>query len=107
MLDFFVTVWRVNQDLPPEQRLRIVLADMERPWKDIQKREDWNKYDVNRDKFMAEKVLADLKKRPEDPRHALFIVGFAHAGLDLKHTEGGTPLEKAGWHLRQTLGTQV
>ncbi len=105
MLDFFITVWMVNQNLPAEERLRIVLVDMKRPWKDIQKREDWGRYNVDRDAFMAENILEDMKKHSEDKRNALFIVGVGHTALNLKYFEG-SPWMTAGWHLREALGLE-
>jgi len=65
MLDFFVGVWKANRELAPSRRLRIVLADMERPWKNIQQQSDWGKYNVDRDRYMADMVLADMQKRPK------------------------------------------
>ena len=106
MLDFFMTVWRVNQDLPSNQRLRIVLVDMLRPWKEIIKKGDWAKFDVDRDKLMAENILKDLREHSQDVRNALFIVGVGHTGKDLRFFEG-TPLRMAGWHLREAMGKQV
>jgi beta-lactamase regulating signal transducer with metallopeptidase domain len=103
MLDFFRTVWEVNRELPLKERLRIVIVDMARPWKDIRKREDWQKYDVDRDQFMADNIVRDLEKHSSDPRHALFIVGYGHAMVDLTWG-GGDPMKSAGWHLREKLG---
>ena len=101
-LDFFKAVWEVNQGLPEEQRLRVVLPDMKRPWKEFTKSGDCTKYDVDRDQFMADNVLLDLREHPGDPRHALFIVGYLHAMENL--TEGGQPRKSAGWRLREKLG---
>ena len=89
--------------LPQSQRLRLVLVDMARPWKEIQKREDWRKYDVDRDALMAENILRDLREHRDDPRHALFIVGWGHAIKNLTHP-GGEPMESAGQRLQATLG---
>lgn len=106
MLRFFEAVWKVNQALPQEERLRVVLVDMERPWHQIRQREDWRRYDVDRDRLMADNILQDLERR-DDERHALFIVGFGHAerlapgGVD--RAAGGT----AGMRLRGKLGAQV
>ena len=105
MLDFFITVWMANQDLPPERRIRIVLADMQRPWKKIGKRADWRKYDVDRDKFMADNILRDLDGHPQDNRNVLFIVGVGHTALNLEYFEGA-PVMTAGWHLREKLGPE-
>ncbi len=107
MLDFFVTVWRVNQDLPREERLRIVLVDMERPWKEIKERKDWRKYNVDRNMFMADNIRKDLPPQPEEKRNVLFIVGVGHTMLNLhvpSYPGEGPPEKSAGWHLRQKLG---
>jgi hypothetical protein len=103
MLDFFKTVWEVNQVLPPEQRLRLVLVDMARPWQEIKARNDWRKYDVDRNQLMAENIVRDLREHAADPRHALFIVGYMHAPVNLAEV-GGQPVKSAGWHLREMLG---
>lgn len=103
MLEFFETVWRVDQDLLPERRLRIVLVDMARPWTEIQAREDWRKYEVDRDLCMAENIERDLAAHGTDPRHALFIVGYLHAPAALT-VAGGEAFKSAGWHLREKLG---
>lgn len=103
MLDFFKTVWGVNQTRPKGQRLRIVLVDMQRPWKKINSRSDWRKYDGDRNQLMAENIVRDLREHASDPRHALFIVGYMHAMVNLS-SPGGDPMESAGWHLRVALG---
>lgn len=102
-VEFCQAVWEVNQKLPTEQRLRIELVDMERPWKKIQERQDWRKYNVDRDAFMAENILRDLRKHRDDERHALFIVGWMHARKNLTNP-GGDPIKSAGWHLQTALG---
>ncbi len=76
---------------------------MARPWKEIQRRDDWRKYDVDRDRFMAENILRDLRVHGEDSRHALFIVGYLHAMVNVSHAVG-EPVKSAGWHLRAKLG---
>jgi hypothetical protein len=72
MLEFFKAVWEANQALPKERRLRVVLVDVERPWKQITKRGDWKKYDVERNQFMADNVLRDLREHSADPRDGEF-----------------------------------
>jgi hypothetical protein len=103
MLDFFKTVWETNQGLRSDQRLRIVLVDMARPWKEIKTRNDWRQYEVNRDQFMATNITRDLRDHATDARHAFFIVGYMHAMVNLAQP-GGEPVKSAGWHLRETLG---
>ena len=103
MLDFFEKVWQVNQNLDTNQDLRIVLVDMERPWEKIQKREDWGSYDVDRDKYMAENIIDDIKNTSQDKRKRLFIVGVGHTALNFG-SYGGHPLKTAGWYLNEKLG---
>lgn len=103
MLDFFRTVWEVNRQLPASKRLRIMLVDMARPWKEIQKREDWRKYDVDRDKYMAENIVRDLDQNAADKRNTLFIVGYGHAMVNFTRP-GDYPMKSAGWYLREKLG---
>jgi hypothetical protein len=109
MLEFFEAVWTTNSQLAPEQRLRIVLVDMPRPWKEIRARSDWRKYDTDRNKLMAENILNDMGANPDDRRHALFVVGFAHAAENLGLAADRTKpaVQTAGWHLRQSLGDEV
>jgi hypothetical protein len=106
MLDFLVTVWRANQALPPEQCIRIVLVDMPRPWKLIQKREDWKAYDGDRDEIMAHNVLRDMLGHPKETRHGLFITGYMHAARKLRSQSTDSPIKTAGWRLTQVLGDQ-
>lgn len=103
MLDFFIAVWKANQNQLPEKRLRIALVDMERPWEKIQKRDDWKQYDVNRDRYMADNIVRDIQEHPNEKRNGLFIVGVGHTGLHLEYY-GGRPRKTAGWHLREKFG---
>ena len=102
-VEFCQAIWEVNRKLPKERRLRIVLVDMARPWKEIQKREDWRKYDGDRNALMAGEIERDWREHAQDPRHALFIVGYMHGLKRITHP-GGAPFESAGWHLCQKLG---
>lgn len=103
MLNFFKAVWEANQSLPDQQKLRIVLVDMARPWKEIASREDWRKYDGDRNEIMAANVQYDMREHEADRRHALFIVGWLHATKHL-FAPGGEPIKSAGWRLREALG---
>ena len=105
MLKFFEAVWYKNQALPENQRLRIVLVDMARPWSKIKEREDWRQYDCDRDKLMADNIKEDRKAHSNDMRHGLFLVGVGHTALGARYY-GGVPDETAGWHLVQALGRE-
>jgi hypothetical protein len=102
-LDFFRTVWEVNQDLPKPQRLRIVFVDAAHLWKQWLTSEDMEKAERTRNQCMADNIVRDLEEHAADRRHALFIVGYGHAMLNLA-LPGGEPWKAAGWLLRKKLG---
>jgi len=104
MLDFFMTAWMVNRRLAADERIRIVLVDMQRPWKNIRERRDAIKYETDRDRLMADNIIRDIREHPEEERNALFIVGIGHAMLNLKYFDQATPIRSAGFHLRQEFG---
>ncbi|MBN2589027.1 MAG: hypothetical protein JXA96_04135 [Sedimentisphaerales bacterium] len=106
-LDFFTAVWEVNQNLSTKNKLRILLVDMERPWEKIQKREDWRKYNVDRDSYMAQNILKDRKSQEGKQRHGFFITGMGHAMEEFFYADFKTPHKSAGWHLKQALGEQL
>lgn len=103
MLDFLVTVWKTNKALPANRKIRIVLADMARPWSQIHQPKDMRLFNVDRNRFMADTVLGDLRAHQTDERAALFIVGLGHAMLDLQYFDG-TPIASAGYYLQKELG---
>jgi hypothetical protein len=104
-LDFFVAVWQVNQKLPSDMKLRIRLVDMQRPWEKIQKKEDWQAYNVDRDQFMAWNVLDDIRSK-NDKRNGFFIVGMMHA-MEGLYIDEETQRSSAGQRLKQALGDQL
>jgi hypothetical protein len=104
-LDFFVTVWEVNRALPSDKKLRIRLVDIQRPWEKIQKRQDWRASNVDRDQFMAQNILDDLRTK-KDTRNGFFIVGMRHA-IEALRGPDGKPKPFAGQRLRQALGDQL
>lgn len=105
-LDFFVKVWEINQTLPAEKQLRIVLVDMQRPWKMIARADDWRQYDVDRDKLMAKNVVQDLREHSQEKRNALFVVGCGHAHLRLTYGDKRTIAPSAGSYLYEELGRE-
>jgi hypothetical protein len=56
----------------------------------------WARYDVDRDKYMADNIVSDLRGSAAGQRHALFIVGHAHVKLNFKYGDGNTHTSDAG-----------
>jgi hypothetical protein len=105
-LEFLVAVWEVNQKLRPDQKLRLRLVDMQRPWEKIHKSGDWASYEVDRDLLMAQNILKDRQANP-DQRHGFFIVGMNHAMEGLCFGDQTTARRSAGWHLKRALGDRL
>jgi hypothetical protein len=107
-VDFFTAVWKANQALANDQRIRIALVDMARPWKDWQTRADVMAGDADRDEVMAQNILSDRQRHRSDPRGALFICGFTHAEQNLKFRVDPTQVQlSAGQRLKQAMGDTV
>ncbi len=105
MLDFFTAVWQTNQSLEGSQRICIRLVDMKRPWKEWLRDGNSKKHQTDRDKLMADNILKDMATRA-DPRHALFIVGYAHIE-NLRIAGAEQPIANAGRYLRDRLGAEM
>ena len=92
-LDFFKTVWRVNQKLPADKKIRVILADIPRPYSKMKTREDLGKFSgLNRDQFMADCISTTLCKYKNDNRNSLFLVGMGHVCLGPNSTSAGSRL---------------
>ena len=77
--DFIKTVWKINQNLPSDKKIRIIAVDTPRPFNTFTSKEDMRKNDAiyDRDKFMADTIINYLNQS-KDKRNALFIVGTGH-----------------------------
>lgn len=85
--EFLIELWKVNQNLPAINRIRVVAVDEQAPWDRLQTKEDVNSYmkvQKDRNGHMADIIESHLKNS-SDKRSNLFIVGYAHA-------------EKSQWH---------
>jgi hypothetical protein len=89
MFDFIMDVWKVNQNLPKNKRIKIVAIDIPRPWSIIMTKSDAENYfyNINRDSIMASIIKHDLIKT-NDKRNTFFIVGSGH--LYKTSTNAGT-----------------
>jgi hypothetical protein len=106
--DFYINLWKLNQTLPEDKRIRVVPTDEQAPWKLLQTKEDfkqWRKNSTDRNIHMANVVENTIKTKP-DERNCLFVVGYGHAYKS--HVPGGytsnrEPLLSAGAELVQRL----
>lgn len=106
LLDFFTSVWRTNQPLARERRVRIVLVDSPMPWKVILTPADLRAYDIAHDTQIAHAILRHFVFNPGDTRNTLCILDAAQACKNLRWRADDSPMRTAGWRLSEVLGTQ-
>ena len=89
MFDFIMDVWKVNQKLTDDKRIKIVAIDVPRPYNTFMKREDIDNYfsKIERDSFMAQTIQNYLLKK-KDKRNTFFIVGAAHLSKTTSNAGG-------------------
>jgi hypothetical protein len=97
MLDFFKTVWLVNQNLEPNKKIRIQLVDTERIWDG-----SYNDDGIDRDEYMANQIVKYLSNS-DDQRNSLLIVGYFHAVKNISNI-AEIPHKSVAWHLCQKIG---
>jgi len=81
MFEFIIEVWKLNQTLPGEKKIKIIAADIPRPFGAFKTAAEQNSYFENgpdRNEFMVQTVENHLRNK-SDGRHGLFIVGAGHA----------------------------
>ena len=71
---FLSTVRKVNADLPPSKRLRVLAGDCWIDWKDVRNHRDWQSYQPN-DQCFADVIEHQVLDRGH---RALVILGGAH-----------------------------
>jgi hypothetical protein len=79
--EFLVNLWKLNQTLTAEKKIRVVPTDEQAPWKLIQTKKDsekWEENSMDRNTRMAD-VVENYMNIKADKRNGLFIVGYGHA----------------------------
>ena len=80
MFDFILDLWKVNKELAPDQKIRLIACDNQCPYDQIKTMADYENYfmhSMDRDSFMAMTISRYLTSNL-DSRHCLFIVGMGH-----------------------------
>ena len=111
--EFLIDLWKLNQTLPVEKKIRVVPTDEQAPWKLLKTKEDfdkWEKNSLDRNTKMAEVVEYTIKTKT-DKRNCLFIVGYGHARKSLipgsySSSEGQDPALTAGAQLVQRFSSK-
>jgi hypothetical protein len=71
----FATVRKVNQDLPKDKHLRVLLGDAPIDWNSTHSFSDWGHWLSRRDEYFAATVQRDVLSKHHK---ALLIIGGAH-----------------------------
>lgn len=111
--NFICDIWRLNQLLPQEKRIKIQLVDFQIPYSQIQTAEEYREAIMraeNRNTHMADVIEQYIKTR-SDTRGCLFLVGCAHvfksnvAGIASAGGDGKEEMT-AGAQLAQRFGSK-
>jgi len=107
-LTLFSTVWDVNQNLHPDERIRIIGVDQPVYWEGLHTREDYNIFQQSlmaRDNFMYKRIMSYMNDF-ENGEKGIFITNTRHAYKCIKN-EKEQPYWNAGtffyrWHPGKT-----
>jgi hypothetical protein len=96
----------VNVNLPPAQRLRVLLGDPPIDWARVRSREDYDKWLIQRDTYPAEMIEREVIAKK---RHALVIYGQVHTQRKnvLANYEIGGAAETVIGHLERRTGIRA
>jgi hypothetical protein len=96
----------VNANLPPAQRLRVLLGDPPIDWGRVRSREDYNKWLIQRDTYPAEMIEREVIVKK---RHALVVYGQVHTQRKnvLANYEIGGAAETVIGHLERRTGIRA
>ena len=108
--EFLINIWKLNQTLPADKQIRVILTDEQAPWKFLNTSEEFKKFEENfmdRNTRMANVVEQTIKTKT-DKRNCLFTVGYMHAYKShvpggFSSVEGQEPDLSAGAQLVQRL----
>jgi len=92
----------LNRGLAENEKIKVVLADIQRPFDSLKTKDEvnnWIKNVPNRDRQMAD-IIEQRMKSSTDCRGGLFIVGLGHA-IKAKITFGQNSIVFAGAHLKE------
>ena len=107
MYEFVIDLWKLNKKLSKKEKIKVVLADISRPWSSLKTKEEFSNYFKtvpDRNQQMADIVEKNIKSQT-DKRSGLFIVGFGHA-FKSKITIGENTYASAGSLLKGRFSDQ-
>ena len=104
--EFLINIWKLNQTLPNDKKIKVIATDEQLPYKLINTVEDYKKCEeslIDRNTNMANVVEQTIKTKT-DKRNSLFIVGYGHAYKS--HVPGGASAAR-GQEPALTAGAQL
>lgn len=81
MYEFVIDLWNLNKKLTEKEKIKVILADISRPWSSLKTNEEFKNYfktTPDRNVQMADIIEKEIKSQT-DKRNSLFIVGFGHS----------------------------
>lgn len=100
--EFICDLWHINQSLPQNKRVKIILTDYQIPYSLAANSEDFKELE-DRNTHMATVITHTIDKS-DDKRNNLFLVGCGHA---FKSRQPGFASSAAGCDAAMTAGAQL
>lgn len=101
-MEFLCELYNFNKSLPPDKRIRVVLADYQVPYSELRNAETAREKE-DRNTHMAN-VISEYINTTSDSRNCLFLVGCAHV---YKSNVKGIASTPQGMEVSQTAGAQL
>lgn len=100
--EFLCKLWEINQSLPADKKVKVMLADYQIPYSKITNEEEVKEAE-DRNTHMANLIADNIENSP-DKRNSLFLVGCAHA---YKSDQAGIASAAHGKAPELTAGAQL
>ncbi|WP_291125234.1 hypothetical protein [Flavobacterium sp. UBA6031] len=102
MYEFIIDLWNLNKKLTKNNKVKVVLVDIPRPWSSLKTKEEFSNFLKNipdRNQQMADMIEKKINSQT-DKRNSLFVVGFGHA-FKSKIIIGENSYVSAGAYLKE------
>lgn len=100
--EFLCQLWNINNSLPDNKKIKVILADYQLPYSKITNKEEAKELE-DRNTHMAN-IVVNTIQNSEEKRGNLFLVGCAHA---YKSNQSGIASAAFGHEAELTAGAQI
>lgn len=106
--DFLIQLYRINQNLKPDKKIRLYYSDVPFSWKDIKNKEQYKIFmDTisTRDSIIAKQIIDKIEK--SKIKKALIILNYRHGFTNIRYIKDGKKAENTGRYLKEKYGNRI